>query len=195
MQGAASGGTPFFGWRIVWAVALAQALGPALLAPAGVFMTQLQEEFGASRAAVSLGGPILAGMMLLVGLVLGPRLDRGPIRRIMLWGVGIMLAAMLALSRGRSLPEIGLLLAVASVGISMYGTLPAQVLLVNWYSRLRGRALAVSTIGMSFSGFLLPPLSAWLITMFGWRDATAYIALASALLCFPAILAFFVNGP
>lgn len=195
MQGAASSGTPFHGWRIVWTVALAQGLGPALLAPMGVFMTQLQEEFGASRAAVSLGGPILAGMMLVVGLVLGPRLDRGPIRRIMLWGVGIMLGAMLALSRGRSLPAVGLLLAIASLGMSMYGTLPAQVLLVNWFSRLRGRALAVSTVGMSFSGFLLPPLSAWLITVIGWRDSTAAIALVAALLCFPPILAFVVNRP
>lgn len=195
MQGATHSGAPFFGWRIVWTVALAQALGPALLAPVGVFMTQLQEEFGASRAAVSLGGPILAGMMLLVGLVLGPRLDRGPIRHIMLWGVVVMLGAMLALSRGRSLLEIGLLLAVACVGMSMYGTLPAQVLLVNWFSRLRGRALAVSTVGMSFSGFLLPPAAAWLIVDFGWRNSVACLALAAALLCFPAILAFVVSRP
>jgi len=195
MDGRTSSGTPFHGWRIVWTVSLAQALGPALLAPMGVFMTQLQEEFGASRAAVSLGGPILAGMMMLVGLVLGPRLDRGPIRRIMLWGVVLMLGSMLALSRGRSLAEVGVLLAVASVGMSMYGTLPAQVLLVKWFSRLRGRALALSTVGMSFSGFLLPPLSASLIADFGWRDSTAVIALAAALLCFPLILAFVVNRP
>jgi len=195
MEGAASRGQPFFGWRIVWTVALAQALGPALMGPIGVFMTQLLDECGASRAAVSLGGPILAGMMMLVGLVVGPRLDRGPIRRIMLWGVVIMLGAMLGLARGRSLLEVGALLAVASVGMSMYGTLPAQVLLVNWFSRLRGQALALSTVGMSISGLTLPPLCAWLIAQYGWRESVSYIALVAALLCFPPILAFVINRP
>lgn len=195
MKSAASNATPFSGWRIVWTVALAQALGPALMSPLGVFMTELQAEFGASRAAVSLGGPILAGMMMLVGLVLGPRLDRGPIRRIMLWGVGIMLVAMLALSRATSLGEIGLFLAVASVGMSMYGHLPAQVLLVNWFRRLRGRALAVSTIGMSGSGLLLPPLCALLIASAGWRDTISLIAVAAAALCVFPIASFVVNRP
>ena len=63
--------TPFAGWRIVWTVSLAQGVGPALMGPAGVFMTQLQAEFAASRAEVSLAGPILACMMMLVGLVVG----------------------------------------------------------------------------------------------------------------------------
>jgi MFS family permease len=165
------------------------------MGPAGVFMTQLQEDFGATRAAVSLAGPILACMMMSVGLFLGPVLDRGSIRRVMLAGVGVMLIGLLGLSRGRNLTEVGLLLAVASIGMSMYGTLPSQVLLVNWFTRLRGRALALSTVGMSVSGFLLPPLSAALVAAYGWRDALGWIAVSAAALAFPLIFAFVIDRP
>ena len=185
----------FAGWRIVWTVSLAQGLGPALLGPAGVFMTPMQDEFGASRAAVSLGGPILASVMLLMGLVLGPRLDRGSIRRFMLVGLAIMAASLIGLSRAGSLQSVGLLLALASVGMSLYGILPAQVLLVNWFTRLRGRALALSTVGMSVSGFLLPPLSALLIAQVGWRDAIALIAATAAMICVVPIARFIVDRP
>ena len=188
-------GVPFAGWRIVWTVSLAQGLGPALIGPAGVFMTQLQSEFGASRAEVSLAGPILASMMMAVGLVIGPRLDRGSIRKTMLCGVGVMLVGLVGLSHGSSLLEVGLLLALASAGISLYGTLPAQVLLVNWFTRLRGRALALSTVGMSVAGFTLPPLAAVLVAALGWRDAVLWIAVGAAALCLPPVAAFIVDRP
>ena len=188
-------GAPFAGWRIVWTVSLAQGLGPGLMGPAGVFMTQLQSEFDASRAQVSLAGPVLACMMMAVGLVLGPRLDRGAIRKTMLCGVGVALLGLVGLSHGTSLLAVGLWLAFASAGISLYGTLPAQVLLVNWFTRLRGRALALSTVGMSVAGFALPPLAAALVAAFGWRDAVLWIAVGAAALCAPPIAAFIVDRP
>ena len=71
----------FPGWRIVWAVALARALGPV-----GVFTAPSQEGIGAPRGAVSRHGPSPAFRMMAVGLFRGPVCDRGSIRRVPLAG-------------------------------------------------------------------------------------------------------------
>jgi hypothetical protein len=71
----------FSGWRIVWAVALARALGPV-----GVFTTPSPEGFGAPRSAVNRPGPSPAFRMMAFGLFRGPVFDRGSIRLVPLAG-------------------------------------------------------------------------------------------------------------
>ncbi|MCH2171050.1 MFS transporter [Myxococcota bacterium] len=186
---------PFHGWNIVWTVSIAQGLGPGLMAPLGVFMTDLQTTFDADRATISLGGPIFGVVMAVIGIFLGPRLDRGPIRRIMLWGVVIMLVSILGLSRGHELWHLGALLGCAALGISMYGVLPAQVLLVNWFNRRRGQALALATLGMSGAGLGIPPLCAWMIERVGWRDSIALLGVSAALVTFPLIHRYVIKRP
>jgi MFS family permease len=186
---------PFLGWRIVWTSMVAQALGPALFALSGVLITALEAEFATERAIVSLGPPIGTLIISAAGVVLGPFLDRGPIRAIMLAGVALMLGSLLGLSGAGSLWQIAALLAGASVGIAMYGALPAHLLVVHWFDRLRGRALAIAALGMSVVGFTLPPAGAWLLDRVGWRGTVAWVAIGAAAICAPLIWAFVVKRP
>ncbi|MCE2392505.1 MAG: MFS transporter, partial [Proteobacteria bacterium] len=187
--------TPFFGWRVVWLTALTQALGIGLMALVGVLIPALEAEFGASRATLALGVSIFSLTMIFYGLVLGPRLDRGRIRPIMLSGLALATLALLGLSRAAELWQLAALLVLVSVGAARYGPLPAHVLIVNWFSALRGRAMALATLGLSVTGFSLPPLGAWLIGRMGWRDALAVLGLGAAAILVPLIWAFAVKRP
>lgn len=185
----------FDGWRIVFACGLAQALGVGMVSVYGFVVGPIIAEFGASDAQMGLTMSITILSMALLGPIIGPLLDHGPIKRMMLLGVAIMCASVWALAQGTQLWHLGLGLAACSIGFALYGPMPVQVLLVNWFVRRRGSALAYAGIGFSVAGLALPMAAAWGVGQFGWRVAIVSIATAAAVIVTPAIAAFVVNRP
>ena len=161
----------------------------------GFVVTPMVEEFGASDAQVGAGMSILVLAMSVASPVLGPILDRGRIRATMLAGVAVMLACAWLLSRTAALWQLAAAFAGVSLGLAMYGHLPVTVLLCNWFVERRGTAIAVAAMGMSAAGLFVPPLSAWLVRSFGWRDAVALLATGAAVVAFPAIAGGVVRRP
>jgi MFS family permease len=186
---------PFHGWRIVAAGVVAQMLGVGLLSAYGVFVVPLLSEFDTSMAALGFGFSIFMLVGGAIGPVLGPALDRGPIRAIMLTGVVLMTAALLLMARAQHLWQLGLLLALAGLGVLMYGPLPVHVLLVHWFAAYRGRALALAALGVGVPGFFVPPLAAWLIEFIGWRGTLSALALGSAAVVAPVVAWLIVKRP
>jgi MFS family permease len=72
--------------------------------------------------------------------------------------------------------------------MSMYGMLPVQVILVNWFVVRRGAALSYAFLGTSVAAFVVPPATAWLVEGFGWRVAVVVVAASAAVLATPVIL-------
>src|SRR5205823_8587119 len=62
----------------------------------------------------------------------------------------------------------GLVMAFGSVAL---GELIGDTTVARWFVRRRGRALAISTMGLSTAGIVLPLPTAFLIERFGWRGA------------------------
>jgi len=186
---------PFHGGRIILTALVAQGLGMGLFSLSAPLMTSLEAEFGASRAALGGGMGIFIVVLTIASAILGPILDRGPLRRIMLLGIAVTWVSILGMSRATSLSQLALLMALASTGIAMYGMIPATVLVVNWFVERRGVAMALAATGMSFAGFSFPPLCAYLIETVGWRDALALIATGAAVLATAVIGAFAVKRP
>lgn len=186
---------PFSGWRIVVLGMIANAFGAGLIGAYGFMVSPLIEEFGATPGQLGLGMSIMIFSMAAFGPVLGPLFDRGPLRAVMLAGVALMFSGMLLLSRGTALWQLALCLGVVSVGIAMYGFLPVQVMVVNWFIRKRGTALALAAAGMSLAGFAIPPLTAWLIELASWRGALVWLGVGAAAVAAPAIALLAVRRP
>jgi MFS family permease len=185
----------FFGWRIVTLGVIVNAVGTGLIGLFGFMVTPLIEEFGATASQLGLGMSLAIVSMALASPVLGPILDRGRLRATMLLGVATMLVALLLLSKGSTLWQLAACLMLGSIGIAMFGMLPAKVLIVNWFVRKRGRALALAYAGTSLAGFLMPPITAWLIELTSWRVALAWIATGAAVIATPAIACFAIRRP
>ncbi len=178
----------FDGWRIVALAAVAQGLSLPLLGAYGVVATPLIEEFGATATQLGLGMSLAILATAGVGPLLGLGLDRGPLRTIMLAGVALMFTSVFLLSLGTALWQLAVCFAFATAGMSMYGMLPVQVILVNWFVVRRGAALSFAFLGTSATAFVVSPATAWLVEGFGWRTALVALAGGAAALAVPVIL-------
>ena len=63
---------------------------------------------------------------------------------------------------------------LVTLGQSVAGFLPIVTVLVNWFQRLRGRAIAIYQLGNSF-GALFIPILAWFILNVGWRPTVIVV--------------------
>lgn len=154
----------------------------------GVFVNIVAAEFNSSVAALGLGMALTALVIGGTGPIIGPLLDRYPIKKIMLIGVAVMLVSFVVLINGTSLLGLALALCFITLGIALYGQMPTNVMLVNNYSAHRGRALSIAASGTSFGGIVLPPLAAILISSFGWRQGLVILATSCSVIALYAIL-------
>jgi predicted MFS family arabinose efflux permease len=165
------------GWGPVFAGMTCMALSAGLIGIYGFFVEHLSAEFGVGVATINLGPVALLLVPGLVGPLVGKLVDRIPIRRIMLTG---SLIAMLALCLASAAPMLwvaALGFVGFSLGLSMYGPVVVNGLLIKLYPGREARVLAFAAMGISFATALLPPITAFLLAYLGWREALASLAL------------------
>lgn len=162
----------------------------------GVFFKALAADFGDSRLGVSLGLTAMNVVSSLLSPVVGARLDRGSIRKMMIVGAGLMGCGFILASAIESLWQFYLVLSlVMGPGVCMLGALPSTTLVANWFVQRRGTALGVATMGVSLSGVLMPPVGTALIAEIGWRSTFLVYAGAAWLLVVPAVYRWVVQRP
>ena len=71
--------------------------------------------------------------------------------------------------------------------MSMYGMLPVQVILVNWFVLRRGTALSSPSWERASPPSSCRRATAWLIEWLGWRGALVALAAGAAALAAPVI--------
>ena len=59
---------------------------------------------------------------------------------------------------------------VAAIGFTLMGNLVTSVAINNWFIRMRGRALAISSTGASISNVVMIPVAVYVIAEYGWRE-------------------------
>ena len=69
---------------------------------------------------------------------------------------------------------------IAGFGASV-AFVPCNATVIRWFVRQRGLALAIASSGISIAGVCGPPVAAWLIQGFGWRDAITWMGLGAGL--------------
>ncbi len=165
----------FYGWYIVGAAGGIQMLSGLLwMQSYGAYVVLLQEEFGWSKTLVAGAFALTRIESGILGPLQGWLVDRfGPriILRIgiLLFGIGFIL-----FSQIETLLTFYLTFALIAVGSSLGGFATVMVSLVNWFSRHRAKAVALSQIGYSFGG-LAVPIVILCLEAFGWRT-TAFIS-------------------
>jgi MFS family permease len=161
----------FYGWYIVGASLILIIMDGLLLYSFGVFLPFLNEEFGFSRA---IGSSIfsLRSFVLAFSLTLAGKLvDKYDPRKVVLAGgiiaaLGVFLSG-LATNGWQLYLTYGLLIGLGD-GV-LYITCVAVV--SRWFVKKRALAIGIITTGIPLSGLITNPLTAWLISSFGVRDA------------------------
>lgn len=156
-----------------------------------VINTYMLKEIPMSRSAFGLGFTLLNLFVGIPSILVGASIVHWGIRRTFGIGSALILVGALWLSLVASKPwhywmGFGVLTAA---GISFGTIIPAATAITRWFSRYRGRTMAVTLSASGFAGFFVAPLINRILTANGgnWRQAWAIVAGVSVL---SAIVAF-----
>jgi len=159
----------YFGWAVVAGAFVSHFLSYGTLVVAfGIFFPFMAESLGWGRGLLASATVLSRATAALVGPFMGHSVDkRGP--RIFVFLGGIALAAgagLLALvhSPWQLFVAYGVVLALGAVAL---GDLTADSTVSKWLVRRRGRAIALTTMGMSSAGIALPIPLAFIIVQIG----------------------------
>jgi MFS family permease len=108
----------------------------------------------------------------IIGPVLGWIMDRFGPQNLIRIGVVVFGVGFILLSLIDTLLEFYGAFIVIALGSSMCGFFPINVSLINWFERMRARALSALSLGLAFGG-LFVPLVGWSLVTFGWRITAA----------------------
>ncbi len=187
----------FYGWRV------AAACFANLFVVVGiiyysfpVFYAPLIEEFGWSRAEVTAGfflSIIVVGPVF--GISAGFLIDAYGSKRVLLVGLASAAAAFLGFAWMHSLLLYYVFYFMQTVGYVSAGPIPNQVLVSQWFSRMRGRAMGLAYVGIGIGGAVAPVFAQYLTRHFGWRVAMLSIAGIILLVLIPLTTILVKNRP
>jgi len=155
---------------------LCLGLGVGLMGVYGFFVAPLSQEFGVGVAVLNIGPVALLLVPGILGAAIGKLADRLPIRRILLVGVSLSMLSLFAISQASTLLLVALGFLSFSLGLTLYGPVVINGLMVKLYPGLEARALALAAIGISLATIGLPLLVAALLAQFDWREALLCLA-------------------
>lgn len=183
-------GPVYFGYWLVVAAFVTQFVSVGVTNyAAGPFLAPMTEQLGWTYAEFTIPRSLGGIVMALTGFLIGTWVDRLGGRRFMVAGVVTSAAALWRLGATTTLWEWILLNGVLlSVGAAMCGNLVVNVTLAKWFVELRGRAVALAAMGVSFGGIGGTPAITWLIDGWGWRFAWQALGAATLVLALPFAL-------
>jgi predicted MFS family arabinose efflux permease len=156
-------------WSTAIAGTLCLGLGPGLIGIYGFFVEPLSREFGVGVALLNTGPVLLVLVPGLVGPLVGRLADRLPIRRLLLLGATLAMASLFAVGLAPTLRPVAPLFLCFSLGLTFYGPVVVNGLMVKVYPGREARALAIAAIGISLASASLPPLVGNLLVHLDWR--------------------------
>ena len=198
--GAAAGSSSrkfFYGWTIVGVGFLANVASSfALASTLSVFLKPLTVDLGISRGVFSLlrsGEAIIgAGVAPFIGTVV----DRHGGRWLIAIGTAVVAAGYLMLGHVESFSQFALVrLTLVTLGDAMMGSMVVNIVIAQWFLRRRGRALALSSMGVGFAKVCMPIFAASLMVWIGWRQTWIVFALVTLALAVGPALLFIRRSP
>jgi MFS family permease len=183
----------FYGWKLVFILWLLDFLNMGFpLYGGAVINTYMLREIPMSRSAFGLGFAILNLFLGLPSILVAGSIVRWGIRKTFGIGSTLILCGALWLSVIASRPwhywvGFGVLTAA---GISFGTIVPAATTITRWFSRYRGRMMAVTMSASGFAGFFVSPLINRILTANGgnWRQAWTIVAGIAVLSAMVALL-------
>ena len=186
----------FYGWVIVGVGMLGIfASGPAQSHTFSVFIGPIALDLGLTQTemASAYGLATLAAALCLPAM--GWFLDRAGAKRML---------AVVALFFGSACAAFGLVsglfwLAIGFAALRFLGQgslmLGSSNMVSQWFTRKRGTALGLMTMGFGISMAVHPELSQWLIEWVGWREAWLWIGATTWILVLPPIVILAISKP
>lgn len=165
----------FYGYNIVAAGFLTQAIAIGAMFTYGLFFKEFQDEFGWSRALVSGASSLAFLMMGAFAMVAGAFNDRiGPRKILTVSGISLGVGYLLLSGLDRPWQLYLFYGGLVGIGFSTHDVITLSTV-ARWFTRRRGMMSGLVKVGTGAGQFAVPLLAAVLISSFGWR--TSYLIL------------------
>ena len=181
----------FYGWNIVGASFLAHlSYAEHHSSVLGFFMRPLNQEFGWSRTQVSLVQTIARFVEAGVSFFVGPLIDKHGPRFLMPIGAIIVGLAMVATTYVDVIWQFWFLRGVVvAVGFTLMGHMVTNVTINKWFTRKRGRAIALAGVGSNLGNVIMTPVTVWILAFSGWRTSFVLFAVVTwVVVLFPSLM-------
>ena len=188
----------FYGWIIVFITFITSMITSGISGYGlSFFVIPMSEDLGVSRAEFAIINVFRIALIPAIPLF-GYLADKKQGPRLMLtFGSLIAGFALVFSSQVQSIWQFYLLYGIV-VGLAMTiigGDIVGAAVISKWFIRLRGRAMAFGTMGISAGGLIVAPFAGWLISSFDWRLAWVVLGLAIILFVAPASAIFMRRSP
>lgn len=182
VQNRSVGSTGFYGWRIVWALALTTTLSYGILYYAFSVMVQpMEAEMGWGRGQTSLGYSIFVLLCGAMAIPYGRWVDRNGARGLMTFGSVVAAALLVAWSKVQSLGGLYVVMGLLGCAAAALFYETAFTVVAAWFYTQRSRATWLITLIAGFASTVFIPLTAFLVEHWGWRAALQVLALLQLL--------------
>ncbi|MDG2002397.1 MAG: MFS transporter [Novosphingobium sp.] len=183
-------------WRRYWPLVLAAMVGVSFgsipSATLGLFIDPLRAEFAWSSAEISLGVTVFAAISILLTPLAGMLADKYGGRRVVIPGLVLCGFTFAAFATQTGWLGLWLIIWVAyTLASLLIRSMIWNRTVSSVFTAGRGLALAVVVAGLSLPLVLAPPLTEWLISNYGWRNAYLTLGLGWTGLALLLVIPFF----
>ena len=185
----------FYGWFVVaGGVVVTFGMSGAQFS-FGVFMKPMTEDFGWSRAALSLAFGITFMLSGLLRPLAGYWADRYSPKAAFLSGVLVMGATLLLVPFIQNLAQLYVLFAIMAIGVTL-GVGPILTKVVSsWFYSNRGVMLGLIAGAGSVGGMVLVPGSSLFLVLSDWQRAYWFLGLLLLIVALPVGVLLIKNRP
>ncbi|TPP65571.1 Solute carrier family 16 member 1 [Fasciola gigantica] len=165
-----------YGWFIVLGSFICMVLVDGVCFSYGIFLSELEATFGATKMQMTLAGSLLTGCYFMVGPFVGGLMNRFGSRKLVVIGTLLSSTSILVSSFAQNVNMFIVVFGV--IGGIGYGMiyLPAATIVTAWFVKKRatvtGIIMAGSGIGVTMYSLALPHL----ISTFTWRGCILLLA-------------------
>jgi MFS family permease len=185
-------GRVFYGWYIVAVCFLVNFVVFGISVNTfTVYVKPIQADLGWSRGQISLAISLGAVAMGLAAPFIGRLLDRIGAKPAMASGAAIVGLCTMLLSRTQSLPWFYSMFVASGIGQGAATIIPISLVISNWFSAKRGKALGIAMTGTGLGAMLMVPVTSWLVVHWGWR--TSYLIAGCIILSMVPVNLLFIR--
>ena len=185
----------YYGWYVLAGSALVVFGVLGMQFSFGVFLKPMTEEFGWSRATLSLAFGVTFMLSGLLRPLAGYLADRYSAKWAALSGVIVMGVMLLVLTLVSNLLQLFIVFSVMSIGLTL-GTGPILIKVVSaWFLSRRGLTLGLVSGAGSVGAMILVPGASVFLVLFDWREAYIFLGLLLLMVILPAGILLIRNRP
>ena len=180
----------FYGWWVVLAsgIGLAFCFGPIIVATFGIFLKPLSNEFGWSRAQISLAFSLAMVAHTVAMPFIGRLADYIGARKVILAGsLFLGLGVFLLSTVSAHLWQFCAIYVIIGSVAGGTAPVPYSKVIARWFDRMRGLALGLALATLSLSFATMPFVAETMLAAIGWRRTYALMGMAVIVITIPVI--------